>query len=130
MTDRRLKPGDTYHDLGELSGKFLDGTTLTPLDAMRHAAKWWDSTGRKIISKIFNVEEVGGSFRPAAKGAPAIKVSPNREVVIPSKVLQGHAWDELDRRERAAVVKAWLSQYRQVYSPKRDSRIEIVKRLQ
>lgn len=101
----------------EFLTKEIGGSTLSASEAVRLASKWWDSTGRKIISKVFNVEEVGGSYRGAGGGAPAIRVTPNREVVIPSKVLQGHAWDELDRRERAAVVKAWLSQYRKVYAP-------------
>lgn len=101
----------------EFITKNLDGSTLTAIEAVRLAEKWWDGVGRKIISKVFNVEDVGGSARgPGKNGAPAIRVTPNKQTVIPSKVLQGHAWAELDRRERAAVVQAWLSQYRKVYA--------------
>lgn len=98
----------------------LQGSTLTAPEAVRMASRWWDNTGRNIISKIFNTEIVGGSARgPGLNGAPAIKVSGNREVTLPSKLLQGHPWEDLDRRERAAVVKAWVSQYRAIYAPGR-----------
>jgi hypothetical protein len=120
---RNVDRGPTGRDLAYLT-KLLPGTTLTAVEVVRLASRWWDGTGRKIISKVFNVEEVGGSAKgPGKNGAPAIRVSPNREVVIPSKVLQGHAWDELDRRERAAVVKAWLSQYRKVYAPGAEKKL-------
>lgn len=94
----------------------LDGCTLTAAEAVRMASRWWDNTGRKILSKIFN-KEIKDSFNPAPKGGGvAIKVKGSPEVVIPSRVLEGFAWGELDRREREVVVKAWLSQYRKVYA--------------
>jgi uncharacterized lipoprotein YddW (UPF0748 family) len=93
----------------------LTGTTLTAQEAVRLAASWWDKTGRHLMSKTSNRDAQDRVSRSKAGGV-MIRVKDKGDVVIPSKVLQGFAWDELDRRERALVVRCWLGEYREVYA--------------
>lgn len=111
----KLTGQELVDDLSFL-GKTLDGCTLTAREVVAMTEKWWDKTGRHLMGKESNLERVD-TFKGAKGGAPAIRIRGTAEVVIPSKVLQALPWAELDRRDRAAVVKAWLSQYRQVYGP-------------
>ena len=94
--------------------KQLDGTRLTAPEAVRLAADWWDKTGRHLMSKTANREQ-RNTFKAGNGSAPAIRVKDKGEVVLPSKVLQGFPWDELSRREKASVVRAWLKEYRVWY---------------
>lgn len=104
----------------------LPGTTLTAPEVVRMASTWWDKVGRKIINKHFNLRDES-TFRGGG-GGPAIVVR-KTETEIPSRIMAGKPWAELDKREQVSVAKAWLSQYRQIYSPKRDSKVEIHRRL-
>lgn len=96
-----------------MTEELLDGLTITTREAVRMASDWWDKTGRHLMrqqmSTKANIKETrNGKFRPAVNGAPAIKPGVDRSVVIPSKILQGHAWEELDAEERSRVVAGWL----------------------
>lgn len=102
--------------MGHLDLSFLKeqlrGCSITANDAVKLAERWWDTTGRGAMLKARKANiEVNTKFRPAANGAPGIKTV-SREVVLPSRILEGQLWAELDKRERYSVVVAWLKFYR------------------
>lgn len=107
------------HDLTFLA-KQLDGCTLTAPEAVRLAADWWDKTGRHLTSKTFNRDQ-RTTFTPSNGTAPAIRVKDKGDVVLPSRILQGMPWAELDRRERKSIVSCWIEQYRQQYARANDA---------
>lgn len=90
----------------------LDGCSITANDAVKLASRWWDQTGRGAFLKSRKANiEINTKFRAASGGAPGIKTS-SAEVVLPSRILEGRPWQELDKRERFSVITAWLKFYR------------------
>lgn len=65
-------------------------------EAIANACHWWNRTGRQMMRKD------GG------KGSEtSASLNPDNENFIPSGIVNGLRWDELNQRERAQIVKAW-----------------------
>lgn len=76
-------------------------------DAMKQARWWWDKTGRHGVNKMANQEEVGRVFRSSGHQAPAILVKGSMEQVLPSNMLMGDRWDDLNVREKERIATVW-----------------------
>lgn len=86
-----------------ISGR-LD-TGMTAQEAVERGSSWWDSTGRHHLPKEFNQETTVKAKGPV-KGFPSIVIR-NNESVVPSGILHGSPWDELNQDEQRQVIKAW-----------------------
>jgi hypothetical protein len=64
------------------------------------ASRWWDLVARK---------EIASHLVGAGKLSSRDPDSPN---FLPSGIIQGKPWADLDKRECLAVVKAWLDAFR------------------
>lgn len=83
---------------------------MTAREAVILAARWWDKTGRGMVNRKANEERAPDIHRGAGiNGAPAIVVKGSAMRSVNSGILDGRKWEELDRRERYAVIKAWCS---------------------
>lgn len=91
----------------------LPGLTITGTEAVRFASAWWDKTGRKLIDKAYNRDRTDTFSH--GRGTASVRVKGSPEVVVPSRILEGCPWAELDRRARMLVVKCWLEFNRENY---------------
>lgn len=123
MMIERVEPGDTQPTHVEVFCDDCGGTGYAPVqggggfdpsarldsgmtvgEALERASAWWDETGRWLIAREKNQQrEV---FTQPAGAAAAMSRSEMADV-IPSGILRGLSWDELDKREQLAVVRQW-----------------------
>lgn len=90
-----ITPGIDYSD----PDARLD-TGMKVSEALQHAQKWWDKTGRHQMRKD------GG------KGSDkSVSLDPASSNFIPSGILNGEIFDALNKREKTQVVKAWHHHY-------------------
>lgn len=83
---------------------------MTAREAVLLASRWWDKTGRGLINLKANEERAPDVHRGAgANGAPAIRVKGSAFRSVNSGIMDGRMWEDLDRRERLAIVKAWCT---------------------
>ncbi len=104
-----LKP-DAY-DLSLLDKDAKLDTGMSAREAIMHATNWWNNKGRHIMRQhnLRQSEPVGGSNNGA--GASFATLNPDSPNFLPSKILAGKPWDDLNRDERARVVKVWHHQF-------------------
>jgi len=81
------------------------------------ARDWWDKKGRHMVAATFNEERAKPKFRAGTGNAPGIKTTGSREKVLPSGILNGKMFDNLNPRERSQVLKAWLHYYTEFKFP-------------
>lgn len=96
---------------------------LTAREAVHLAARWWDKTGRGMVNRKANESRAPDVRKGAgANGAPAIVIRGSASRSVNSGILDGRKWDDLDRRERAAVTRAWCTIMRiEILDPERAS---------
>lgn len=87
----------------------LDGG-ITVREAVRCAERWWDKFGRHMMKKVANKERGQDKFRGGDGKAPAIFVRGSEIDVIPSGILRGLPWDQLDAGERSRVAQNWYTE--------------------
>lgn len=73
-------------------------------EAARQAEKWWEEA-RHLVPKEAN-REIKKRVRAGGKNTPAL-VFKDVETVLPSGILNGLPWNELERGEKLQVVKLW-----------------------
>jgi hypothetical protein len=79
-------------------------------EAVQLAARWWDKTGRGMVNRKANEERAPDVRKGAGlNGAPAIVVKGSATRSVNSGILDGRKWDDLDAREKHAVVRAWVT---------------------
>lgn len=86
-----------------LSG-ILD-TGMSANEAVARAGRWWDAFGRHYVPQEFN-EETTVRSRKKVKGFPAVILRDTNQVV-PSGILHGKPFGELERGEQLQIAKAW-----------------------
>lgn len=75
-------------------------TGMKVRDAIANACYWWNKTGRHMMRK------------DGPKGSEiAVSLNPEHENFSPSGILNGQPWDQLDKREKIQVTKAWHNFY-------------------
>lgn len=90
----------------------LDGdakldTGMKVTEALARASAWWSKTGRKEMkSHAKRHKHSPASSTPGIGGAFA-SLDPDSENFLPSAIIQGEPWDQLDKREKLLVVKVW-----------------------
>lgn len=90
----------------------IGGCGLTASEAVRLASLWWDKTGRGLVHRKANESRAPDVVKgPGLNGAPAIRIKPTPERSVDSGVLDGRKWEDLTRREKLAVTKAWLAEF-------------------
>ncbi len=82
----------------------LNGMRQAEVYAM--ARRWWNSRGRKLVNQAFNEERISGRFVPSGAG-PAFRTAGRTETVLPSGILRGLPWNQLQVQERARVARVW-----------------------
>ncbi len=83
---------------------------LTAREAVHLAERWWDKTGRGMVNRKANEERAPDVHKGGgANGAPGILIKGSARRSVNSGILDGRKWADLDRRERAAVVRAWIT---------------------
>lgn len=80
-------------------------TGMTVAEAVRRAADWWNKIGRHGI-KASNFNQVLIQKVHTQGKGPLLKRT-DKEQDLPSGILRGLPWDELDRQEQKDIVKAW-----------------------
>lgn len=82
-------------------------TGMSGKEAIHRATAWWEKTGRKEmrLHNLRQAEPVGGGNNGA--GGSFSSLDPDNPSFLPSGILNGLSWDELNRDERLRVVKAW-----------------------
>lgn len=76
-------------------------------EAVRLASAWWNDVGRHELRQVANSEQDANRFRPSTEKSPAILIKGETRAVVPSGILNGLRWDDLDRREQMRVVQVW-----------------------
>lgn len=77
---------------------------MTVGEAVQRSAAWWDRTGRFLLAKHKNQQR--SVKTTTAGGGPAMSRAELADV-IPSGILRGARWDDLDNREKLNVVRTW-----------------------
>lgn len=93
---------------------------ITPAQRQQYllkAREWWDKKGRHMVAQNANEERTKVKFRAGTGIAPAIKTTGNREKVLPSGILNGKMFDNLNPRERSHILKVWLHYYTEFKFP-------------
>jgi hypothetical protein len=82
-------------------------TGMTAVEAVRRAEHWWEKTGAKEmrLHGLRHTQTVGGSLHGI--GGAFASLDPKSENYLPSGIIHGKPWDDLTKREKAMVVKAW-----------------------
>jgi hypothetical protein len=78
---------------------------------IRQAEDWWNRTARHLVSQEKNSERTDRRFRAAKAGGPAIITTGEKQVVVPSGILNGKMFHNLTDAERAQVLKVWMHSY-------------------
>jgi hypothetical protein len=123
MLVARTEPGDTAQTHVEVfcddcggtgyaasaSGRGFDPSAkldsgMSVGEAVERASAWWDQTGRHLIAKEKNQQRT--VYATPAGAAAAISRAELADV-IPSGILRGLPWDQLDQREKLQVVRTW-----------------------
>lgn len=78
-------------------------------EAIRSATNWWNNKGRIAMKQtaMRQAEGVGGSNK--GNGSAFASLDPDSANFMPSGILHGFVWDDLDQREKVRVVQAWLN---------------------
>lgn len=82
--------------LGDLDQRLESGMTIR--QALADASYWWGKTGRHMMKKHREGKTEETAFAT---------LDPNSKNFMPSAILNGEPWDQLDNREKVQVVKAW-----------------------
>lgn len=90
----------------------MQGSTMTVREAITRARRWWnDKGGRHALShqlnESSNQERIGRRFTPGNGKSPGILIPGNKQPVLNSGILRGLQWDDLDNREKMALVHEW-----------------------
>lgn len=100
-------------------------TGMTAAEVVVRASEWWDKFGRHHIPPEFNTEEKVRHRKAVANKAgvvfPGI-VLRSKETVIPTGLLEGKAWDELERDEQRQICKTWHHHFVRV--PQREGGVD------
>jgi hypothetical protein len=80
-------------------------TGMTVQEAVRRAAAWWQTKGRRLAKTELKRQKLG-SHRGGNSGVFA-SLDPDDANFMPSGLIHGKPWEELTRRECLMVVKAW-----------------------
>lgn len=87
-------------DLGQAAGQIdMDerfDTGMSVREAVANASYWWSKTGRRLMKKDH-------AKRSDFFSSP----DPDNENFMPSAIINGEPWDQLDTREKLFLVKAW-----------------------
>lgn len=101
---------DAY-DMSLLDGDGKLDTGMTVKEVVRRAMWWWESKGSREmrLHHLRQAEPVGGANNGA--GASFASLNPDSENFLPSGILHGLPWDELNKDEKLRVCKAWHNEY-------------------
>jgi len=91
--------------LGDLDDRLESGMKIR--DALANASYWWGKTGRHMMKK-----------HDAKAEAVFASADPNSENFMPSGIVNGEPWDNLDLRERLFLVKSW--HYHFIWKPQKE----------
>lgn len=101
-----IKP--TNEELLSLSGlnATLD-TGMNAQEAAKRAEHWWETKGRRMMKLELarQSEAVGGSNNGA--GTPFASAQADDANFLPSGIIHGNPWSQLNKREMIMVIKAW-----------------------
>lgn len=79
-------------------------TGMTAKEAIARAAAWWDARGRLLM----NGEAARRKKAPGGAGKGVFAVSdPDDPRFLPSGIVNGHPWADLNRRSCILIVKIW-----------------------
>ena len=73
-------------------------------EAIRRARNWWQEW-RGSISTGFN--QVVATRSTTGDGLPGVIIHETHKAVLPSGILSGKPWDQLNEREQLQIVKIW-----------------------
>lgn len=71
-------------------------TGMKASEALDHAGKWWDASGRFLMKN-----------HDAKAEAEKVSLDPDNDNFLPSGIVNGLPWDELDKREKLTITKHW-----------------------
>lgn len=80
-------------------------------EVIMNATNWWNNKGRIGMKQTLmrQAEQVGSANR--GNGTAFASLDPTSQNFMPSGIIHGYAWDDLDQREKVHVVKAWLDHF-------------------
>lgn len=82
-------------------------TGMSAQEAIQRATNWWETKGRKMMQT--ELKRQAGAVGGSNNGAGSAFASSDVESAnfLPSGIIHGKPWDELNRREKQQVVKVW-----------------------
>lgn len=92
------------------SGITLDRWGMSADEAVSRARRWWNEIGRGLVPLAFNQEEFDKAMTAAKPGLPLMKTR-GTERTVPSGILNGLPWDELQQWEQVQITSQWLSDH-------------------
>lgn len=90
----------------------LDGdakldTGMKVTEALGRASAWWGKTGRKEMKSHAKRHKHSPTSTTPGIGGAFLSSDPDSPNFMPSAIINGEPWDQLDKREKLMVVKAW-----------------------
>lgn len=101
------KPTSASLTLADFNPDMRLDTGMKASEAITRASQWWDTKGARMMQTEAKRQRqpLGGPDK--GMGQQFAVLNPDDANFMPSRVLAGFPWDDLDRREKLAVVKAW-----------------------
>jgi len=75
-------------------------TGMRVREAIASACYWWNKTGRRLM------KGAGGGRNPFSSLDPS-----NPDNFMPSAIVNGEPWDQLEDREKLLITKAWHNEF-------------------
>ena len=82
-------------------------TGLKVQEALARASAWWSKTGRKEMKLHAKRQKHSPASSTPGLGGAFADLDPDSANFLPSNIIQGAPWDQLDKREKLLIVKVW-----------------------
>lgn len=76
-------------------------------EALARASLWWGKTGRKEMKLHAKRQAKSPAASTPGLGGAFASLNPDSENFLPSAIIHGEPWDQLTKREKLIIVKAW-----------------------
>lgn len=83
-------------------------------DVIRDVTNWWENKGRHAMRQtLMRQAEMNGNLNKGMNGAFA-SLDPTSENFMPSGIIHGWSWDQLNQREKLHLIKTYLDHFHPV----------------
>lgn len=88
-----------------VTDKFDTGMKVS--EAIKRAEHWWETIGAKEMQAHKKRQKHSTAANTAGLGGSFASLNPDDPNFLPSGILHGHKWDDLNKQEKLSVTKIW-----------------------